>query len=73
MVNKILWISGIVLMVLTGCSSQNHSQMKEKDMQKNAVPDVSEISVLDLDSHSVALNSLWEDRRIVLVFLRHYG
>lgn len=73
MVNKILWFSGIVLMVLTGCSSQNHSSIKEENMQTKAAPDVSEISVLDLGSHSVVLDSLWEDRRIVLVFLRHYG
>jgi hypothetical protein len=59
--------------VLAGCNSQNQRGMKEEDMRKDATPDVSKISVLDLSSHPVPLDSLWQDRRVVLVFLRHYG
>lgn len=73
MVNRLIGISGIALMVLTGCSSQNPRGMKEEDMRKNLPQDVSEISVGDLSNHPVPLDSLWQNRRIVLVFLRHYG
>lgn len=31
------------------------------------------VTVLDLDGNEVALASLWQERTVVLVFLRHYG
>ena len=31
------------------------------------------VSVLNLDASPVAMDSLWKDRRVALVFLRHFG
>lgn len=31
------------------------------------------VSVLNLDAAPVAVDSLWKDRRVTLVFLRHFG
>jgi hypothetical protein len=32
-----------------------------------------ELVVRDLEGHELRLGSLWEDRPVVLVWLRHYG
>jgi hypothetical protein len=32
-----------------------------------------DVSVLDLEGRPVRLGSLWEERTLVLVFVRHYG
>ena len=34
---------------------------------------ISGLTVTSLDSEAVAVESLWENRRLVLVFLRHFG
>jgi len=31
------------------------------------------LTVLNLKKESVALESLWKDRRVVLIFFRHFG
>jgi len=36
-------------------------------------PRIAGVSVDDLDEKSVSLESLWQGRRIVLAFLRHFG
>jgi hypothetical protein len=36
-------------------------------------PRIAGISVKDLDGRNVALGSLWQARKVVLVFLRHFG
>jgi len=46
--------------------------MTEADA-KPAIPDVSGLTVLDVEKNKVDLASLWRDRRIVLTFLRHFG
>ena len=35
--------------------------------------DLAPLSVLDVDSAEVPLASLWRDRPVVLVFIRHFG
>jgi hypothetical protein len=39
----------------------------------NVVDDLREVKVLDLEGREVQLGNLWEDKAIVLVFVRHYG
>lgn len=41
--------------------------------EKAPAPDVSGLTVLDTGGDVVELESLWRNRRIVLVFLRHFG
>lgn len=35
--------------------------------------DLAPLSVIDPDAGEVALGSLWRDRPVVLVFIRHFG
>ncbi|MCW7754146.1 hypothetical protein OOT00_09110 [Desulfobotulus sp. H1] len=72
MKNNVLWIVCIGIIGMAGCTDRNH-RMKEENMQRKPSPDVSAISVFDLNGKAVALDSLWQDRKVVLVFLRHYG
>lgn len=39
----------------------------------NVVEELREVNVLDLEGRKVRLGSLWEERPVVLVFIRHYG
>lgn len=41
--------------------------------EKISVPDVTGLTVLDMEKNPLELESLWQDRRIVLIFLRHFG
>jgi len=41
--------------------------------EKMSLPDVTGLTVLDLEKNAVELASLWRNRRIVLTFLRHFG
>lgn len=41
--------------------------------QKAQTPDVSGLTVLDINGDVVQMASLWRDRKIVLTFLRHFG
>ena len=41
--------------------------------EKLVIPDVSSLTVLDLEKNIVEVASLWRNRRIVLTFLRHFG
>jgi len=41
--------------------------------ENTLVPDVNGLTVLSLENEVIALESLWQDQRIVLVFLRHFG
>ena len=41
--------------------------------EKTSLPDVTGLTVLDLEKNVVELATLWQDRRIVLTFLRHFG
>jgi len=36
-------------------------------------PEIDNLTVRSLEDQAVALEDLWQDRRVVLVFLRHYG
>jgi|APDOM4702015248_1054824.scaffolds.fasta_scaffold192684_2 hypothetical protein len=36
-------------------------------------PDVAQLPVLDLDGQPHPLESLWQERAAVLVFVRHFG
>lgn len=36
-------------------------------------PKISDLKVRNPDNEQVAMESLWEQRRVVLVFLRHFG
>jgi hypothetical protein len=35
--------------------------------------DLAPLTVTDPDGHAVVLGSLWADRPVVLVFIRHFG
>lgn len=35
--------------------------------------DLAPLAVLDLDGQELVLGSLWADRPVVLVFIRHFG
>ncbi len=37
------------------------------------VPDVSGLTVMNMEGDVVQLESLWKSRQIVLTFLRHFG
>jgi len=36
-------------------------------------PDVSGLTVLNMENKVVQLKTLWRDRKIILAFLRHFG
>ncbi len=64
-------ISVVLLSFLMGCSTKNQETRKvNEDIMKTRFEG---ISVKNLKGEDVLLNSLWSDRRIVLVFLRHFG
>jgi hypothetical protein len=48
-----------------------------KSMKDNAYemlrPKIAGLTVNNLNNEAVAVDRLWQDRRVVLVFLRHYG
>lgn len=50
---------------------------EEKTMQNNAYDVLHKktdgLTVSSLDNKAVAVESLWQDHRVVLVFLRHFG
>jgi hypothetical protein len=49
-----------------------HAQ--EGEMTYNELrPRITGVTVQSLDGNEIKLESLWEDRRIVLAFLRHFG
>lgn len=39
----------------------------------DVVERLGEAEVLDLEGQALRLGSLWQDRAVVLVFLRHFG
>lgn len=41
--------------------------------EKISLPDVTGLTVLDMEKNVVELESLWRGRRMVLTFLRHFG
>ncbi len=67
----------IVLMILcglllTGCSIKGSKPMPS-DAYDALQPEIDNLTVRSLEDQAVALEDLWQDRRVVLVFLRHYG
>lgn len=50
------------------------TKTEEKPMQYQDVkPKISRLKVQSIAGKNVSLPSLWKDRRILLVFLRHFG
>jgi hypothetical protein len=44
------------------------------DLNKQVpTPDVSGLTVLNVENKVVQLETLWRDRKIILTFLRHFG
>jgi hypothetical protein len=41
--------------------------------EKAPIPNVSGLTVLNIEKEVVPLESLWRDRQIILTFLRHFG
>lgn len=55
-----------------GCGTKQPSQ--ENTMNDQALfQSVHGLTVQNLDGEAVAMDSLWQDRKVVLVFLRHFG
>ena len=54
---------------------RNHERMSKMTdtTEKKLAPDVSGLTVLNTGKEIVRLESLWQNRRIVLTFLRHFG
>ena len=65
----ILLISGLFL---TACSVKGSEPMPN-NAYNTLHSKIADLTVNNLDDQAVAVDSLWEDRRVVLVFLRHYG
>jgi len=42
-------------------------------IEKVPAPDVTGLTVLNIEKDVVQLESLWRDRKIILTFLRHFG
>ncbi len=43
------------------------------DFQERTLIQLGEKKIFDENGESVALSSLWEEERVVLVFMRHFG
>jgi hypothetical protein len=58
--------------MLLGCTTKNIN--KENGMNDQAVFErLNGLTVKTMDGQDIAMTSLWADRRVALVFLRHYG
>lgn len=63
-------LAGCLLMM--GCTAK--SGIKEESMKNPDVMNaVSGLTVRNLEGESVSMDALWAERRVVLVFLRHFG
>ena len=47
--------------------------VRESEGPMNVAQRLSDIDVLDLQGQPVRMGSLWADRPVVLVFIRHFG
>ena len=62
----------LLIFLMVGCASQSKTaevEMKYEDI----AGDLSAITVESMEEKAVVIESLWSDRRIVLVFIRHFG
>jgi hypothetical protein len=50
-----------------------HSSSLSMASNKAIPASTADVTVSDLSGNAVALNSLWKDRKILLIFLRHFG
>jgi hypothetical protein len=69
--NGLICLAVLVFLVI-GCVSQVKTadvKMKYDDLATG----LSGVKVQNTKGESVELESLWSDRRVVLVFLRHFG
>lgn len=74
---RTLWKKGlaclaVLVFLIIGCVSQ----IKTADVQTkydDLATGLSGIKVQNMKGESVELESLWSSRRVVLVFLRHFG
>jgi hypothetical protein len=58
--------------MLLGCTTKNIN--KENGMNDQAVFErLNGLTVKTMDGQDITMTSLWADRRVALVFLRHYG
>ena len=60
------------MLLLTGCAIKGEEAMKDNAYDVSG-PMTAGLTVTNLNNEAVAVDSLWEGRRVVLVFLRHYG
>lgn len=60
------------LLFLTTCSIKGGGPM-QSNAYEAIHSKIAGLTVNDLEDHAVAVDGLWQDRRVVLVFLRHYG
>lgn len=59
-------------LILSGCATTGEKSMATINYDDFAAP-VSGLTFQDLEGRSVAVETLWENRRVALVFLRHFG
>ncbi|MCJ8502216.1 hypothetical protein MRX98_16650 [Desulfatitalea sp. M08but] len=60
------------MVLLTGCIANGGGAMQDNATEVLG-PMTADLTVNNLDNEALAVASLWEERRVVLVFLRHYG
>lgn len=70
------WIRHLILgslgLMLLGCATKNIN--KENGMNDHVVFErLNGLTVKTMDGQDIEMTSLWADRRVALVFLRHYG
>lgn len=62
----------LLIFLMVGCASQSKTAEVEMEYEDIA-GDLSAITIENMEAEAVMLESLWSDRRIVLVFIRHFG
>lgn len=65
-------LSLILCFLMIGCGTKQPS--KEANMDDQALfHSLQGLTVQNVDGEPVEMDSLWKDRKVVLVFLRHFG
>ncbi|MBU1169481.1 MAG: hypothetical protein KKD44_07945 [Proteobacteria bacterium] len=62
----------VVCFLTLGCATKNKNIETDTDHQA-LFNSLQGLTVQNLQGEPVLLDSLWQDRKVVLVYLRHYG
>jgi len=72
MIKKSVFVLMVCGFLLTGCSTTGEKSMETMDYSELGGT-MSTLTVQNMEGQAVALELIWENRRVVLVFLRHFG